>query len=114
LMNKIQVANRIIRQKGFDQPQETDTPIFYLKMGEPTLAVEMVKRLMDRGIYVNTAVYPSVPYKKAGLRITLNNKLSLKDIALLFDTIEEEYSVVSEVNLQGDKQVKPLRLVAAS
>lgn len=114
LMNKIQVANRIIRQKGFDQPKEADTPIFYLKMGEPTLAIELVKRLMDRGIYVNTATYPSVPYKNAGLRITLNNKLSLKDIALLFDTVEEEYSVVSEVNLQGNQQVKPLRLVAAS
>ncbi|MEM7657309.1 MAG: aminotransferase class I/II-fold pyridoxal phosphate-dependent enzyme [Bacteroidota bacterium] len=70
--------------------QPSDSPIFFVPAGIPDVAYGMVKRLLDLGFYTNIAAYPSVPYRQAGIRITLNNHLETEDINRLLDAIAQE------------------------
>ncbi|MEM9896710.1 MAG: aminotransferase class I/II-fold pyridoxal phosphate-dependent enzyme, partial [Bacteroidota bacterium] len=70
-LHKIQATNRMIQQKNLYQPAIEDTPVFFIEVGMPDDTIELVKRLMSRGVFVNTGAYPSVPYRKSGVRFTI-------------------------------------------
>ena len=44
------------------------TPIWYVRIGSPAQAAEMIHRMMDEGFYMSIAAYPAVPVGQAGVR----------------------------------------------
>lgn len=70
------------------------TPIAFFEIGEPHMAIHIVNRLKELGIYTNLAVYPSVPYKKSGVRITLHNHLTVEDILTFVWTLQHEIAAM--------------------
>ncbi|HKX76634.1 MAG TPA: aminotransferase class I/II-fold pyridoxal phosphate-dependent enzyme, partial [Acidimicrobiia bacterium] len=46
------------------------TPLWFVRIGLIEQAMEVARRLMDRGFYLNVAGFPLVPYGYAGLRFT--------------------------------------------
>ncbi|HEY2697886.1 MAG TPA: aminotransferase class I/II-fold pyridoxal phosphate-dependent enzyme [Pseudonocardiaceae bacterium] len=83
LRERIELCTNLMRE--FDLPLASDapTPICHVTVGLPEAATEVVRRLFDDGIYTSLAVFPAVPVKKAGLRITLTLHNTPDDIRTL-------------------------------
>jgi 7-keto-8-aminopelargonate synthetase-like enzyme len=78
-----------ITAKGLGLPlvREDRTPIFYIGVGVPEIGFEICRRMLESGYYLNIAVYPAVPYKNTGLRITVTHHLSKSDIYEMLTTL---------------------------
>ncbi len=96
LKRRVNCFNREAAIKGLEQPIPSDTPIGFIRIGDTEATFEIVQRLMKRGFFVNTAAYPSVPYKEAGIRITLHNHLEESDIVDLVSCLDLEIKAVLE------------------
>ncbi|MEN9613670.1 MAG: hypothetical protein RLZZ628_4484 [Bacteroidota bacterium] len=80
LQERIQYFIRTAQALGLPVVSTDKTPIFFIGVGTPNMGYKICQRLIQTGFYTNIAVYPSVPYKNTGLRITLSLHLSLEDI----------------------------------
>ena len=79
----------------------SETPICFIHVGMPEVGYNMVRRLKDRGYFVNLAVYPSVPYKNTGLRLTINNHLKMEDISNVLNEIAVQLPLaIKEENME--------------
>lgn len=73
-----------------------ETPIFFLGVGKPETASNLCKKIMTKGFFTCIAVYPSVPYNHAGIRIMLNLHHSMEDIDTLLDTLSKDFLKILE------------------
>jgi 7-keto-8-aminopelargonate synthetase-like enzyme len=80
LQERIQYFIRTAQALGLPLVSEARTPIFFIGVGIPNMGYKICQRLIKAGFYTNIAVYPSVPYKNTGLRITLTLHHTLEDI----------------------------------
>jgi len=87
LKEKIDFTNKLIKQYSLPLVSESDSPIFFIGMGMPKVGYNMVKRLMDDGFYVNIGIFPGVPVKCTGLRVTITLHQTKDDIERLVKTI---------------------------
>ena len=69
------------------------SPVFYIGTGLPATGYYLVKRLMEAGIYVNLGLFPAVPAKNTGLRITLSNHNAFDDIDHLVEQLMTFYDI---------------------
>ena len=83
LRERIDLCTDLMRE--FDLPLANDTPapIRHITIGLPEAAMDVAKRLLDEGIYTDLAVFPAVPVKKAGLRMTITLHNTPDDIRTL-------------------------------
>ena len=63
------------------------SPIWFLKVGRTDDAVRIVRDLLDDGFYVNTAGYPAVPFRQAGIRLTQTLHHSRDHLLALADAL---------------------------
>ncbi|MFK7922302.1 MAG: aminotransferase class I/II-fold pyridoxal phosphate-dependent enzyme [Bacteroidia bacterium] len=103
LEDKIQYFNQAAQEKGITVMDPSISPIRFIHVGIPEVTYNLAARLKAMGLYVNIAVYPSVPYKKSGMRITLTNHLSKLDIHLLLEAIVDQMPMA-----QQEERVKSL------
>jgi 7-keto-8-aminopelargonate synthetase-like enzyme len=87
LEEKIQFFNSTAKKLGLPLINETNSPIGFIGVGKPDVGYNMVRRLMNRGFYVNLSVFPSVSYNNTGLRIPLNRMMEFEDIENLLKEI---------------------------
>ena len=72
------------------------TPIIPVMLYDEHKAVEMAKRMMEKGVYVVAFSYPVVPKGKARIRTQLSAALSEEDILYIVDCFKQ---VKEEMNL---------------
>jgi len=87
LQERITLCNRLLKTYEIPVACSSQSPIFYIKLGLPEVAGDMVKYLLDDGFYTNQAVYPAVSRRKSGIRFTLTRHLSAEDIHGLVEAI---------------------------
>ncbi len=63
------------------------TPIRYVPLGLPAVAQDVTLQLLDDGFYANLAMFPAVPMKHAGVRMTLTLHHTLDDVRALVDAL---------------------------
>jgi len=63
------------------------SPIRFLPVGDEQRTAEVVRALMQRGYFVNIAMYPAVARRRAGLRLMLNLHQTHADIVNLVNEI---------------------------
>ncbi len=73
---------------------QENTPIFYMGVGSPEAAFAISRKVIDSGFYINSVVYPAVPHKNTGLRITVTANHTYADIFELLNCIAEEFYVM--------------------
>ena len=113
LKEKINYFNSKAKSLQLPLINETDSPIMFIGVGKPETGYNMVRRLMNAGYYVNISVFPSVSYNNTGLRIPLNNKLTIQDIDGLLATIAEQLPQALEDSHSSLNDIyKSFRLVA--
>ena len=90
LRKRVNHFNTVAQSLQLPLIAETESPITFIGLGKPIVGYNLVRRLMNLGYYSNLSVFPSVSYNNTGLRSTLNNHLTLKDIEGLLQTIAEQ------------------------
>lgn len=65
------------------------TPIFFIATGKKEVSYKLATHLQNAGYYCMTTVFPAVPMKNSGLRVTVHNHLTLKDIDGILACIAE-------------------------
>lgn len=77
-----------IKEIGLDV-MDGGTPIIPVMLYDEHKAVEMAKRMMDKGVYVVAFSYPVVPKGKARIRTQLSAALSESDILYIVDCFKQ-------------------------
>ena len=84
-----------IKEIGLDV-MDGGTPIIPVMLYDEHKAVEMAKRMMEKGVYVVAFSYPVVPKGKARIRTQLSAALTEEDILYIVDCFKQ---VKEEMNL---------------
>ncbi len=70
------------------------TPIFFIATGKKEVSYKLAAFLQKEGYYCMTTVFPAVPMKNSGLRLTVHNHLTLKDIDGILGLIAEALPII--------------------
>ncbi|HVY46491.1 MAG TPA: aminotransferase class I/II-fold pyridoxal phosphate-dependent enzyme [Minicystis sp.] len=89
LAERTSLANRMLRSAALPLLVENESPIFFLRTGLPRAAFRIAERMLEDGLYVNVSTYPSVPMKRAGIRLTLTAAHELADVARVVERLAE-------------------------
>src|SRR5258706_2081353 len=90
LKKKIGFFNSKAADYGLPLVAPSGSPIKFIGVGKPETGYMMVRMLIKLGFYVNLSVFPSVPYKNTGVRITLTNHLTEENIDNLLYTFARQ------------------------
>ncbi len=91
LYTRIAYFSQCIKNTDLPLIIENDSPIFYIGAGMPDTGFNLVRRLMKAGYYVNTGIFPAVPVKNTGLRITICRNNEQEEMQGLVDAIVENF-----------------------
>ncbi len=83
LKERIHYFNELLKQTDLPLIDKNDSPVFFIGTGMPKTGYNFVNRLMGEGFYVNLGLFPAVPIKNTGVRITIsrhNQKQEIKDL----------------------------------
>ena len=56
--------------------RDSEVPLRYVGTCLGTAAIDLVAKLLDRGVYVNPAAFPAVSSRRAGARFTITRHQS--------------------------------------
>ncbi|WP_224366084.1 bifunctional aminotransferase class I/II-fold pyridoxal phosphate-dependent enzyme/GNAT family N-acetyltransferase [Hyalangium versicolor] len=87
LQERIRQANTLIHEAGLPLLLENETPIFFMRLGLPRLAFKVARRMMDEGIYVTPSVYPTVPMRRGGIRLSLTANHTAEDVSRVIERL---------------------------
>ena len=88
LFNNTRLFREKVKEIGLDV-LDGGTPIIPVMLYDEKTAVEMAKRMMEKGVYVVAFSYPVVPKGKARIRTQLSAALSEEDILYIADCFRQ-------------------------
>lgn len=80
---RTQYFNALLAQTDLPLIDKNNSPVFFIGTGMPKTGYNFVNRLMNEGFYVNLGIFPAVPVKNTGVRITIsrhNEKAEIRDL----------------------------------
>lgn len=83
-----------------------DSPVFFLGMGTPATAFNFTKRLFSEGFYLNLGIYPAVPIKNTGIRITISAHNKMKDISELVRAMDHHFQKAVEETGSSEEKIR--------
>ncbi|MEO0551582.1 MAG: aminotransferase class I/II-fold pyridoxal phosphate-dependent enzyme [Bacteroidota bacterium] len=96
LYDRIHYFNNLLTNTDLPLVQENNCPVFYIGTGRPATGYNFVNRLMNEGYYVNLGLYPAVPVKNTGLRITVSRHNQKGEIKGLVEAMNFHYPLALE------------------
>ncbi|GIZ09172.1 hypothetical protein FUMI01_18990 [Flavobacterium sp. UMI-01] len=100
LKELIHYMNTKLEEKKLTNISSSDSPIYFIGSGLNKVTRNFVHRMLEEGIYVNTATFPVVPNDKSGLRFTLTRHNTKADIDLFTDLMA--YHLPKAIEEEGD------------
>lgn len=64
-----------------------ETPIKFIRCGLPRVSNEVAERVAAQGVYVNVSMYPSVPMRRSGIRVSLTAAHTRADVDRVVDAL---------------------------
>ena len=111
LKKRIDYFNSLLEKTILPLIEKNSTPIFFIGTSTPSFGYKLMNRLLEEGFYVNVGVFPAVPVKNTGLRITISLYNEMEDIKALFETLETVYfEILNEEEINLDKIYKNFKL----
>jgi 7-keto-8-aminopelargonate synthetase-like enzyme len=115
LFERIFYFTKTANDMGIPIVNNTLTPIFFVAIGKKEVSYKLGKVLLDKGYYCMNTVFPAVPMKNSGLRITVTNHLQLKDIKGILDTIADALpQIMREENYSMEEIYKDFNIAPPS
>ncbi|WP_333696013.1 aminotransferase class I/II-fold pyridoxal phosphate-dependent enzyme [Flavobacterium sp.] len=106
LAAKIGYFNHLLSQGNLPIISKNDSPVFFLGMGTPIASYNFVHRLFNEGFFLNLGIYPAVPIKNTGIRITLSSHNQKQDIHELAEAMKYHYPKALEETNNSDEKVR--------
>ena len=106
LANKISYFNQLLAEENLPIISVNDSPVFFLGMGTPISSYNFVHRLFNEGFFLNLGIYPAVPIKNTGIRITLSSHNQKQDIKELAEALKYHYPKALEETNNNDRKVR--------
>jgi 7-keto-8-aminopelargonate synthetase-like enzyme len=91
LFDRLHYFNALLENSGLPLQERNDCPVFYIGTGMPATGYNFVNRLMKEGFFVNLGLYPAVPVKNTGVRITISRHNQKEEIKSLVDAMSYHY-----------------------
>lgn len=92
LKSRIDYFNTLLSDTDLPLVSKNDSPVFFIGTGLPATGHRLVKKLIDNGYFVNLGLYPAVPVKNTGVRITISIHNDFHDIKNLCQALEQYHS----------------------
>jgi hypothetical protein len=100
LKERVDLCNRLLRSHHLPLLAENESPIFFLGLGLPRVAFEVASRLKAEGFYTNVSMYPTVPMKRAGIRLALTAAHTEEDVQMVVEALAHHVpAVLAQENL---------------
>jgi len=96
LQNRITHFNTLLSQTDLPVIDHNESPVHFIGTGTPATGYELVKLMMKDGFYTNLGIFPAVPVKNTGVRITISTHNELEDITDLVDAFSINYKLALE------------------
>ncbi len=87
LAEKIAYFNELLSKASLPIIIQNNSPVFFLGTAMPLTTYKLVQNLFKEGFFVNPAIYPAVPVKNTGIRITLSRHNQKEEIKALVDAM---------------------------
>jgi 7-keto-8-aminopelargonate synthetase-like enzyme/predicted N-acyltransferase len=114
LSEKIEYFKSLLEKSELPMIALNNSPVFFLGTAMPLTAYKMVQRLFNDGFYVNPAIYPAVPIKNTGIRITLSRHNQKQEIKALVEAMVLNFPKALEESVNSTSKVKKaFRIVEA-
>lgn len=91
LRERIEYFNELLQQTELPLIDQNISPVFYIGTGMPQTGYNFVNRLMNEGFYVNLGIFPAVPVKNTGVRITISRHNQKEEIKRLVEAMEYHF-----------------------
>jgi len=85
---RIDYFNELVKQTDLPLIDKNRSPVFFIGTGMPKTGYNFINRLMNEGFYVNLGMFPAVPVKNTGVRITISRHNQREEIKALVDAME--------------------------
>jgi 7-keto-8-aminopelargonate synthetase-like enzyme len=92
LQERITYFNDLLAATDLPLIERNHSPVFYLGTGMPVTGYNFVNRLMNEGFFVNLGIFPAVPVKNTGVRITISRHNKKAEIKKLVEAMSFHYS----------------------
>ena len=106
LWTRIQYFNDLLKLREVVVIDDNNSPVFYVGTGTPETGYKLVRRLMDDGFYTNLGMFPAVPVKNTGIRITISRHNQLDDIKALAEALEHHYPKALQETVTSTDRIK--------
>ncbi len=106
LAEKIDYFNQLLSNRNLPIISKNDSPVFFLGMGTPITAYKFIHRLFKEGFFLNLGIYPAVPIKNTGIRITLSSHNQLEDITALAEAMEYHFPKALEETNNSEIKIR--------
>jgi len=106
LADKIGYFNQLLSNGNLPIISKNDSPVFFLGMGTPVTAYNFVHRLFKEGFFLNLGIYPAVPIKNTGIRITLSSHNQMQDIKALAEAMEFHFPKALEETNNSENKIR--------
>lgn len=106
LNQSIAYFNSLLSKASLPIIEPNNSPVFYLGNGKPLTTYRLVQKLYDEGFFVNPGLYPAVPVKNTGIRITISSNNKQDDIKGLVEAMEYYFPKVLEETSNSIEKIK--------
>lgn len=96
LNDKIQFTASMFEKYKLPLVSSAGAAIFFVGVSLPKLGHNLVKRMMDKGYYVNLGIFPTVPMKQTGIRFTVTRLHTAEQIENMIRTLSDEYTIAMQ------------------
>lgn len=93
LADKIEYFNSLLSKASLPIIIQNNSPVFFLGTAMPLTTYKLVQNLFKEGFFVNPAIYPAVPVKNTGIRITLSRHNQKEEIKALVAAMEKHLPI---------------------
>jgi len=106
LSKKTRHFNKLLSKSSLPLVSENDSPVFFIGMGTPATAYNFTKRLFSEGFYLNLGIYPAVPIKNTGIRITISAHNQIKDITGLVQAMDHHFQKAVVETASSEQKIR--------
>ncbi|MFB9080213.1 aminotransferase class I/II-fold pyridoxal phosphate-dependent enzyme [Flavobacterium procerum] len=106
LAKKTKHFGSLLSKTSLPLVSENDSPVFFLGMGTPATAFNFTKRLFAEGFYLNLGIYPAVPIKNTGIRITISAHNKMEDITELARAMDYHFDKAVEETQSSEQKIR--------
>ncbi|MFI0429906.1 aminotransferase class I/II-fold pyridoxal phosphate-dependent enzyme [Mariniflexile sp. HMF6888] len=122
LRERIQYFNSLLENTELPLIDKNNSPVFFIGTGMPKTGYNFVNRLMKEGFYVNLGIFPAVPVKNTGVRITISRHNQKQEIKALVEAmvyhypkaLEDTHTNAHRVNQAFKRDIKLNKLEASN